>query len=287
MNAHTTTTTTYIQTISKTCLQTPTRGFTRIVMEKPFGRDLYSYRELRTSLGNVCPEPYLYRIDHYLGKTVVQGLWTLRFTNKWLESIWSNKTIRSVYIVWKEMDSLENRGGGYFDNYGIVRDVLQNHLLQLLTLVAMERPAGDTVDAVRNAKICVLETMDVIQQENVLLGQYNGYGMHVNHVESTTPTYAMVACRVRTPRWNHVPFVMEAGKALNENVCEVRMQFHSSKNAPVNELVLRLQPNPAVYIRCVQMAVARCRFRADSIFLLYILIFLCFSQDQHCKAGTE
>jgi glucose-6-phosphate 1-dehydrogenase len=235
-------------------MQTPDRGFTRIVIEKPFGRDLRSYKILSASLSQYFNEQQLYRIDHYLGKSVVPTIGILQYSNVWLTSIWNYKHISAVYIVWKERHSLEKRGGGYFDNFGIVRDVLQNHLLQLLTLVAMEQPVSDKVDGIRNAKMKVLENMEILHSENVFLGQYEGYGKHVNSVASTTPTYGMVVCRVNTPRWQGVPFVMEAGKALDENGCEVRMKFHNSvENMPANALVLRLQPDPAIYIRCVVM----------------------------------
>jgi len=240
----------FTKTIHKTCMQSFEMGWTRIVIEKPFGRDLETYRDLSRSLQQYFHEFQVYRMDHYLGKSMVQGLLALRFQNTWLEErLWNNRTIKSVYIVWKERDTLQGRGGGYFDAYGIVRDVVQNHLLQLLTLVAMERP-DYTVDSIRNEKVRVLQNMSVIQPQDVLLGQYEGYGEDVKNNQSQTPTFALVACHVNTPRWKNVLFVMEAGKALDENVCEVRLQFHSSCPAmPGNELVLRIQPNPAIWMR--------------------------------------
>jgi glucose-6-phosphate 1-dehydrogenase len=216
-------------------MQTPECGWTRIVVEKPFGRDLATYQELQHALSNCFDESILYRIDHYLAKTMVEQIIPLRQKNLW------KKRVSSVYIVWKETHSLKTRGGGYFDHYGIVRDVVQNHLLQLLTLIAME--LNDVVDvSIHERKCKVLEQTRVVGP--ALFGQYQGYGNDVGNAKSATPTYALVRLQVNTPQWNGVPFIIEAGKALHESVCEIRLQLDSP--GCVEVVVLRVQPNPAI-----------------------------------------
>lgn len=229
-----------------------TRGWTRLVIEKPFGRDLESCQALIHQLGKEFEEHSLYRIDHYLGKEVVQNLITLRFSNTWLEHIWNRNAVSAVHIAFKEPFGTMGRGG-YFDASGILRDILQNHLLQVLTLVAMEPPTSLQGNDIRDRKVEVLESMSTLKIEDCLLGQYEGYTDDdtIHNNDTNTPTYAAVQCRVNTPRWEGVPFVIEAGKALNERICQVRIQFHPVPGLPRNELVLRLQPDPAIYMRYV------------------------------------
>jgi len=234
-----------------------TTGWTRVVIEKPFGRDLDSCNELLKTLSDDFDEEHLYRIDHYLGKEVVQNMTLFRFANPLWEPVWNNKAIESVTLTFKENFGTDGRGG-YFDQFGIIRDILQNHLLQVLTLFAMEPPENDDADSVRNAKVEVLKNMQVISLDDCLLGQYDGYTDDSTIVNKDTncPTYAALRCWVHTPRWEGVPFILQAGKALDEKVCEVRVQFKPVTTlAPVQsfakeiepaELVLRLQPNPAL-----------------------------------------
>lgn len=235
-----------------------TSGWTRLVVEKPFGRDLDSCNELLQSLSDDFDEDHLYRIDHYLGKEVVQNLMLFRFGNPMWEKIWNRDTIESVTISFKEPFGTEGRGG-YFDQFGVIRDVLQNHLLQVLTLFAMEPPESDDADAVRDAKVEVLKNMDVITLEDCLLGQYDGYSDDptIENKETNCPTYAAMRCWIHTPRWEGVPFILQAGKALDEKIVDVKARFRSptttlksvqsfSKKLEQSELVLRLQPNPAL-----------------------------------------
>jgi glucose-6-phosphate 1-dehydrogenase len=232
-------------------------GWTRVVIEKPFGRDLDSCDELLQSLSEDFDEEHLYRIDHYLGKEIVQNMMLFRFGNPIWEPIWNNKLIQSVTLTFKEPFGTEGRGG-YFDQFGIIRDILQNHLLQVLTLFAMEPPENDDADSVRDAKVEVLKNMDIISLEDSLLGQYDGYSDDptIENKDTNCPTYAALRCWVHTPRWEGVPFILQAGKALNEKLVEVRVQYKPSttlapiqsyaKNLEPSELVLRLQPNPAL-----------------------------------------
>jgi glucose-6-phosphate 1-dehydrogenase len=227
----------------------------RLVIEKPFGRDLKSSNQLLQTLEKTAfDEDSMYRIDHYLAKEMLQNLFVFRFHNSSFESIWNKNTIESVTITFKESFGTENRGG-YFDQYGIIRDVIQNHLLQMLTLVAMEHPSTSTdeagsSDSIRNAKLQVLQHMDPIRLEDVLLGQYRGYADDptISNKDTNTPTFAAMRCWVHTPRWKGVPFFLQAGKALDEQVCDIRITFRRSSSdlAGGNELVLRLQPNPGI-----------------------------------------
>ena len=156
----------------------PKRGWTRLIVEKPFGRDLDSFEQLNQTLSEHFTEDHLYRIDHYLGKELVQNLTVMRFSNIWLEKIWNAECIQSVILTFKEPFGTEGRGG-YFDQYGIVRDILQNHLLQVLALLAMETPVAvegpHSGKAIRDAKVAVLNAISPITMNDVVLGQYEGY----------------------------------------------------------------------------------------------------------------
>lgn len=235
----------------KTALQhTYVRGFTRVVLEKPFGRDTDSCQALLSTLREQqWSEHDLYRIDHYLGKEMVQNILTMRRHNAWLRPLWNRHTVRSVHIVFKEPFGTEGRGG-YFDPYGIVRDILQNHLLQVLTLIAMELPEKWTADEIRDAKVRVLKSMPILTKDDCLLGQYVGYkdDPTIENRDTVTPTYACVRMRVDNDTWRGVPFCLEAGKALEERLCEVRLHLSAPGDSQPNVLVLRLQPFPAIFL---------------------------------------
>jgi glucose-6-phosphate 1-dehydrogenase len=240
-----------------------TRGWTRLVIEKPFGHDLESCQALTQQLGKEFEEHQLYRIDHYLGKEVVQNLFTLRFSNTWLEYMWNRNAVSAVHIVFKEPFGTMGRGG-YFDASGIIRDILQNHLLQVLTLVAMEPPTSMQGNDIRDKKVEVLEAMSTLTIDDCLLGQYEGYTDDdtIQNKDTNTPTYAAIQCRVNTRRWEGVPFILEAGKSLDERVCQVRIQFHPVPGLPRNELVMRLQPDPAIYMRYVLLLNGKREYKA-------------------------
>eukprot|EP00586_Coscinodiscus_wailesii_P014537 CAMPEP_0172521838 /NCGR_PEP_ID=MMETSP1066-20121228/292806_1 /TAXON_ID=671091 /ORGANISM="Coscinodiscus wailesii, Strain CCMP2513" /LENGTH=363 /DNA_ID=CAMNT_0013304799 /DNA_START=1721 /DNA_END=2812 /DNA_ORIENTATION=+ len=237
-------------------------GWTRIIIEKPFGRDLESCLELSSLLSKHFDEHHLYRIDHYLGKEMVQNLLMFRFGNSWLEWLWNRNAVQCVLIEFKEPFGTEGRGG-YFDQYGIIRDVIQNHLLQILTLLAMEPPVEiegpDAGDYIRDAKVQVLKSIPAIRKADCLLGQYEGYTSDPTIEDKSTncPTFAAIRCFVNTPRWHNVPFIFTAGKALDEKKVNIRVQF---KEAPAaaslvgakcahNELVMSLQPKEAIYMK--------------------------------------
>eukprot|EP00948_MAST-09A_sp_MAST-9A-sp1_P000183 g183.t1 len=245
------------------------KGWTRVVIEKPFGRNLLSYRKLSSRIGRCIKEKNLYRIDHYLGKEMVQNVLVLRFANTFLEPLWNRNNISTVQITFKEPFGTQGRGG-YFDNYGIIRDVMQNHLMQVLSLIAMEPPVSIASDDVRDEKVKVLRSVQQVCEDHVVLGQYeslvdpdSGEVIEPGYLEDTqvpsnsyTPTFATVVLYINNPRWLGVPFILRAGKALNERKAEVRIQFHQPPNnlfkqMHSNELVLRIQPNEAVYMKMV------------------------------------
>jgi glucose-6-phosphate 1-dehydrogenase len=242
--------------------------WSRVVVEKPFGYDRDSSDRLVFEMGRVFTERETYRIDHYLGKELVQNLMVLRFANRVFEPIWSREHIHSVRIAWQEDTDLTGRAG-YFDRSGIVRDVVQNHLLQILALIAMERPARLDSHAVRDAKVDVLRHVDPPLLTDAVMGQYaagSRAGVTVPAYrdepgvasKSRTPTFAALRLAVNTPRWRGVPFVIEAGKGLHRRVSEVRLQFKPIEHNvfcedgacfPPNELVLRIQPDEAIRLQ--------------------------------------
>lgn len=236
------------------------KGWTRIIVEKPFGRDLQSCEELLATLSKHFSEDQLFRIDHYLGKEMVQNLLVLRFGNIMFENIWNRDNVQCVMLTFKEPFGTDGRGG-YFDNYGIIRDIVQNHLLQVLTLLAMEPPTKadgpESGESIRNAKVNVLHAIPPITLDECFLGQYEGYtdDETIKNKDSNTPTFVVIRCFIHTPRWAGVPFILKAGKALNERKAEMRIQFKDAPAAsfmfddkcPRNELVIRMQPNEAIY----------------------------------------
>ena len=222
--------------IKESCMQDESKGWTRLIVEKPFGKDLDSFEKLNKTLSDHFTEDHLFRIDHYLGKEMVQNLTVLRFSNTWFEPIWKAENIQCVMLTFKEPFGTDGRGG-YFDQYGIIRDILQNHLLQVLTLLAMETPTmviGPRASkAIRDAKVAVLNAMSEITLDDVVLGQYEGYAddPSIENKDTNTPTFATIHLRVNTPRWYGVPFIMKAGKALNERKAEMSIQFKDTQAA--------------------------------------------------------
>ncbi|ORX60533.1 glucose-6-P dehydrogenase [Hesseltinella vesiculosa] len=239
------------------------RGSNRIIVEKPFGRDLDSSRELGKQLSQLFDELEIYRIDHYLGKEMVKNVMTVRFANIFFSQIWNRMNVDNIQITFKEPFGTEGRGG-YFDDFGIIRDVMQNHLLQVLTLIAMEPPISTDSEAIRDEKVKVLRCIPPISLDDTLLGQYVGTedGSKPGYLDddslsnknSKTPTFASTVLWVQNERWEGVPFILKAGKALNAAKVEVRIQFRNVagsiyRGAARNELVLKVQPDEAVYVK--------------------------------------
>lgn len=200
-------------------------GWTRIIIEKPFGHDDVSSEALSNHLTSLFKEDQIFRIDHYLGKEMVQNLMALRFGNTVFGPTWNRNNIASVQITFKEPFGTQGRGG-YFDKFGIIRDVMQNHLLQILSLIAMEKPASCHSDDIRNEKVKVLKNIrPVVNFEQVVLGQYVGDPEATNlearlgylddptvSPDSNTPTFAMVTLKINNERWDGIPFILKCGK---------------------------------------------------------------------------
>lgn len=237
-------------------------GRVRLIVEKPFGHDLESSRKLQQDLAPLFTEEELYRIDHYLGKEMVKNLLVLRFGNEFLNAAWNKNHIKSIQISFKESFGTQGRGG-YFDSIGIVRDVMQNHLLQVLTLLTMERPNSFDPEAVRDEKVKVLKAIGEISTDDILLGQYakSEDGTKPGYLDDETVkagskcvTYAALTFNIHNERWEGVPIVMRAGKALDESKVEIRIQFKEVARGMFqeiqrNELVIRIQPDEAVYLK--------------------------------------
>ncbi|CAK5108472.1 unnamed protein product [Meloidogyne enterolobii] len=243
-------------------------AWTRIIIEKPFGYDDTSSAVLSEHLAKLFTEDQLYRIDHYLGKEMVQNLMVLRFGNEFFCPSWNRHHIASVTISFKEDFGTQGRGG-YFDKSGIIRDVMQNHLMQILTIVAMEKPVSMSADDIRNKKVEVLKLINPVKLSEVVLGQYVGDSQakeadaRLGYLDdesvpnnSVTPTFATAVLWVKNERWEGVPFFLRCGKALNERKAEVRIQYRDvsgnifpDDSLKRNELVIRVQPNEAVYMK--------------------------------------
>lgn len=235
-------------------------GWRRVVLEKPFGTDLASAIELNKQVHKSLKETQIYRIDHYLGKETVQNILFTRFANTIFEPIWNRTYIDHVQITVAEKVGLEHRAG-FYDGVGVLRDMFQNHLLQLLTLVAMEPPASFSASHLRNEKVKVLSAIQPMTPEqvsaNTVRAQYKGYREEEKvNPKSTTPTYAALRLYINNWRWKGVPFYLRSGKNLAEKQTQIIIQFKEPPLAmfPMqamkpNLLVLNLQPHEGVHLR--------------------------------------
>jgi glucose-6-phosphate 1-dehydrogenase len=220
----------------------------RVVLEKPFGRDLASARALNDTLHTVFPEASVFRIDHYLGKEAVQNLVIFRFANTFLEPIWNRNYVESVQITMAEAIGLEGRGRLY-EEVGAIRDVIQNHMLQVVGFLAMEPPAATYAEAIRDEQVKVFRSIRPLERGHLVRGQFAGYrGEPGVAPDSQVETYAAVRLHVDSWRWEGVPFFIRAGKRLPTTATEVRVQL---KRPPLvklatghgNHLRLRLGPD--------------------------------------------
>ncbi|MCZ6766485.1 MAG: glucose-6-phosphate dehydrogenase, partial [bacterium] len=251
-----------IETLGKIGLN-QSKGWTRVVVEKPFGRDLESARSLNELLHKNFAESQIYRIDHYLGKETVQNLMVFRFANSIFESLWNRDRIDNVQITVGEELGVEGRAE-YYEQAGAVRDMVQNHLAQLLTLTAMEVPAAFEADAIRYEKAKVLRSVRPIRPEDVVLGQYAGGTVDGQEVHgykqldgvsrsSRTETFAAIRLEILNWRWQGVPFYLRTGKRLPRRTTQIIITFRhapvamfhpfQTSNVHSNRLVITLQPN--------------------------------------------
>jgi len=243
----------------KTCTH---RGFRRIIIEKPFGTNLARARKLNTLLHKYYHETDIYRIDHYLGKNAVQNLMYFRFSNTVFEPLWNRHYIEKVEINVKESEGIGTRGA-YYDTVGASRDMLQNHLLQLLCLTAMEPPGAFAPDRICDNKIEILKAIEFPPHSALapfcVRGQYTtpwAYTKEPNvHPESYTETFIAVKAYIKNLRWKGVPFILKTGKALEKRCAEIIIHF---KNCPIeipggkphaNKLILRIQPDEGIRLR--------------------------------------
>ena len=233
----------------------------RIVVEKPFGRDLASARDLNATLARHFAEDQIYRIDHYLGKETVQNLMAVRFANILFEPLWKSEYVDHVQITVAETVGVAGRGG-YYDKAGAVRDMVQNHLMQLLCLIAMEPPWHFDPAAVRDEKLKVIRSLHPLEPGDIVRGQYQANGDGPSYAEeagnpaSRTESYVAMKVQIANWRWQGTPFYLRTGKRLRARTSEIAVVFreppHSifdDKTGPrPNQLVIRLQPNEGIVL---------------------------------------
>jgi glucose-6-phosphate 1-dehydrogenase len=252
---------------------TESAGFSRLVVEKPFGHDLESAHDLDRQIHEVFREDQIYRIDHYLGKETVQNVLALRFANAIFEPIWNRRYVDHVQITVAESVGIGHRGG-FYETAGAMRDIVQNHLMQVLALTTMEPPATVDAQGIRDEKVKALRAVDILSVDEVanevVRAQYDGGWVEGEQVSgyrqeegvdprSTTETYVALRLRVDNWRWAGVPFSLRTGKRLPKRVTEVAMEFHDVPHLPFassqarglgpNALVLRIQPDEGITLR--------------------------------------
>jgi len=251
-----------IESLGKTGLN-ESKGWTRLVIEKPFGHDLESAEHLDSIIHKHFEEEQVYRIDHYLGKETVQNLLAFRFGNAIFESVWNRDRIEKVEIIVAEELGIGSRAN-YYEKAGALRDMVQNHLTQLLTLTAMEIPCAFTANDIRYEKVKVLKAIAPIEDDDVVYGQYGGRKVDGDTVagylkeqgvspDSKTPTFVALKLRIKNWRWEGVPFYLKTGKRLEKRISEIKVTFKCppvsffvpSDKDPVgpNVLIIQLQPN--------------------------------------------
>ncbi|MBF7095736.1 glucose-6-phosphate dehydrogenase [Alkalibacter mobilis] len=244
-------------------------NWNRLIIEKPFGVDLDSAKTLNSEIRKVFKEDQIFRIDHYLGKEMIQNITMLRFQNAIFEPLWSNKFIDNVQIVVSELDGVGSRAG-YYDSTGALRDMVQNHLLQTLAITAMDPPISNDPDHIRDVKVKLMSELVLYSDEtvadNVLFGQYESYKNELNipH-DSKTETFVAMKLYIDNEKWRGVPFYLMTGKKLEEKTAQVTIEFKFPKdieetcstneifslnqNSAANVLEIKIQPREGISLR--------------------------------------
>lgn len=262
---------------------------TRVVLEKPLGYDLKSFCEINDAVRNCLEESQIYRIDHYLGKETVQNLMVLRFSNNIFERMWNSDAIEHVQITVAESIGVGSRGG-YYDKSGALRDMVQNHLLQLLCLTAMESPSQITPDTVRDEKLKVLRSLRPIDESEVgketVRGQYRagtiegkpvqGYLDDIGEGSSDTETFVAIKAHIDNWRWSNVPFYLRTGKRMSHRFSEIVLQFRPvphhifpgiNADPENNKLIIRIQPDESVKLQMITKVPGPGGYRLKPVFL--------------------
>lgn len=238
------------------------QGWKRLMVEKPFGRDIHSARKLNKALTKAFEEKEIFRVDHYLMKEMVQNLLMIRASNQIFEPTWNREHIDHVQIISTEAEGVGTRGG-YYDQAGVIRDMVQNHMLQMLALTAVELPGNLTADHLRKEKIKILQSLIPLKEdsmeEQMILGQYQGYPRESGVAEdSSTETFAAIRVFLNHPRWKGVPFYLKTGKGLKEKAARIIIQYRlpvgscclgeSKEIEEPNRLTINIQPLEGVVL---------------------------------------
>ena len=237
-----------------------------LVLEKPFGYDTHTANELNDLIHEYTEEKQIFRIDHYLGKEGVQNILLLRFSNIFFEPLWNKDYIKSVHINWSE-DKVIGSRGGYFESSGIIRDIIQNHLTQILVFLTMEEPKEFCEKEIFKEKLKLLSAIPAIKPKDIVIGQYSEGLVNGNYAksyrnekgvdpQSKRDTFASIKIEIDNERWQGVDFFLNAGKAMNENINEVVIEFNEDKVPKLfskylkknnsNSLTIRIQPDPQI-----------------------------------------
>ncbi len=260
-----------VENLNSFCMTQKADSWNRVVIEKPFGRDLSSAKYLNDKIVKVFKEENTYRIDHYLGKEMLQNIMVIRFANMLFEPLWNNKYIDHIQISSSETVGVENRGG-YYEKAGAMRDMVQSHMLQLLSLIAMEPPNDLETKSIRDEKVKVLKSLRKIKteaiKENVVRGQYGpsesederilGYREEKKvSLDSNTETFVALKINIQNFRWSGVPFYIRTGKRMKKKSTEIIVQFKSmqsilyfeEKEVLPNMLVIKIQPTEGIFLQ--------------------------------------